>query len=242
MHSASVPMAAAGSMQRRTGSQFSGTMAQLPLRQQQRRRRGQRLGVVPVEARRSRPDPIVAPVVSLGDDYCDMYSYLLRNRIIFVQGRILDQTATQVVAQLLALEAIDEKEEIKLYINSAGGSSYAVLAIVDAMAQLKCPISTVAFGMCGSVVSLILAAGTKGRRYSMPSSRIMMRQAMGGAMGSSFEVTITATELNHTNQVINKFYERFTGLSLERVEEETDRENYLAPAQAQELGLIDGVL
>lgn len=122
----------------------------------------------------------MAPVISLGpEEQVDIYSFLLQNRIIFVGSRISDELSCQIVAKLLALEAIDEKQDIKLYINSPGGSPYAVIAILDTIESIKCDVSTVAFGLVASTATLLLAAGSKGKRFSMESTRIMMHQPQG---------------------------------------------------------------
>ena len=133
-----------------------------------------------------------------------MNSHLMRNRIIFIGQRINDQVAVQVVASLLALNSIDDESEIKLYINCGAGSSYAVVSILDTMNAIKAPLSTVAFGMVGGSAVQILAAGAKGKRFSMPSTRIMLQQPNGGAMGSADEVNIQATELNRTMRLMYK--------------------------------------
>jgi ATP-dependent Clp protease protease subunit len=185
------------------------------------------------------------PAIPLGDtadDYTDLMSYLLRNRIIFVGARIDDQLATQTVAQILALEAIDPTADIRLYINSAGGSPYAVVGMLDTIRAIQPQVSTVAMGNCSSTATVLLAAGAKGKRFAMPSTRIMMHQPAGGAMGSADEVNIQASELNRTMKVIHQFYVEFTGQSLEKVQEETDRDNFMSPQQAMDLGLIDGVI
>ncbi|KAK9803188.1 hypothetical protein WJX72_011868 [[Myrmecia] bisecta] len=201
-----------------------------------------RLG--PVYARRPR-DPIVAPFIPLGQDGkegTDMFGYLLRNRIIFVGNRIGDEMSTQIVASLLALEALDDKEDIKLYINSGGGTPYAVISILDTIEAIKPDVSTIAFGQAASTATLLLAAGAKGKRFAMPNTRIMMHQPVGGAMGSADEVNITTSELNRTMKVIHRFYSKFTGMDIETVEMETDRDNYMNPEKAKEMGLIDGVI
>lgn len=172
----------------------------------------------------------------------DPMRYLTQQRIIFIGQRITDAVATQIVAQLLALESIDADAEIRMYINSGGGLPYAVNAILDTMDVVKCPIATVALGCCMSQSTLVLAAGTKGRRYAMPSTRIMMHQPQGGAMGSTHEVSITTRELNRTMQVVQAMYVKYTGQPLERIQEETDRDTFMTPQGAVELGLIDGVL
>lgn len=197
-----------------------------------------------LHARRPR-DPIISPVIPVGpsgEDVIDLNSYLLRNRIIFVGQRINDQVATQVVASLLALNSLDDQADIKMYINCAAGSSYAVVSILDTMKAISAPVSTVGFGMVGGTAVQMLAAGTKGKRFSMPSTRIMLQQPNGGTMGSADEVNIQATELNRTMRMMYQFLAESTGLSVERVEEECDRENFLSPEQAKELGIIDGII
>jgi len=168
--------------------------------------------------------------------------YLVRQRIVYIGSRITDEVATKVVAQLLALEAIDPSAEIKLYLNSGGGLPYAVNAILDTMEVVQCPITTVALGACLSQSTLILAAGTPGQRFAMPNARIMMHQPQGGAQGSTHEVSIQTAELNRTMRVIQAMFQRFTGQPLERIEEETDRDTFMSAAQAQAFGLIDGVV
>ncbi|KAK9862625.1 hypothetical protein WJX84_002874 [Apatococcus fuscideae] len=175
-------------------------------------------------------------------DGTDMMGYLLRNRIIFIGARIDDKLATQIVASLMALENLNPEEDIKIYINSSGGQSYSVVSILDAMSVIKPDISTVAFGVAASTATLLLAAGTKGKRYAMPNSRIMMHQPIGGAMGSADEVNIQASELNRTMKVVHSFYNRFTGLPIETIQEETDRDNFMSPVRAKELGIIDGII
>jgi ATP-dependent Clp protease, protease subunit len=172
----------------------------------------------------------------------DLMGYLSRQRIIYVGDRITDTIATNICAQLLALEAIDPETEIQMYINSGGGIPYAINAIVDTMAAVSCPVSTVAVGACMTQSALILAAGTKGRRFAMPNARIMMHQPAGGTEGTTHEVSIQATELNRTMRVAQAMFADFTGMPLERVEEETDRTSFMGPKRAQELGLIDGVI
>ena len=172
----------------------------------------------------------------------DLMGFLTRQRIVYLGDRVTDTIATNVVAQLLALEAVDPEAEIQLYINSGGGIPYAINAILDTMKVVQCPISTVAIGCCMSQSTLVLAAGTKGRRFSMPNARIMMHSPQGGCQGSSHEVSIQASELNRTQRVIQAMFADFTGLPLEQVEVETDRDSFLSAERAKELGLIDGVI
>lgn len=196
------------------------------------------------KARRER-DPIVAPYIQVGEspeDVVDLKGHLLRNRIVFIGQRINDEVAIQTVASLLALNSLNPEEEIRLYINCAAGSSYSVVSILDTMNALQAPISTVGFGMVGGTAVQILAGGTKGRRFSMPNTRILLQQPNGGAMGSADEVNIQTTELNRTMKMMYKFLSDYTGMSIEQVEMESDRENFLNPKQALELGIIDGII
>jgi ATP-dependent Clp protease protease subunit len=188
-------------------------------------------------------DPIVPPVImSDNDEPIDLMGYLLRNRIIFIGDRISDVAATKVVATLMALNAIDDTAEIKLYINCLQGSAYSVISILDTIKAISAPVSTVAFGIVGGTAAILLASGQKGRRFSMPSTRIMLQQPNGGAMGSADEVNIQASELNRTMKVMYRFLSEFSGMPQEKVEEECDRENFLSPKQAIELGIIDGII
>ena len=171
-----------------------------------------------------------------------MMTYLLQNRIVFVGGYLNDDLTTQVVGSLMALENTDNTKEIKLYVNSPGGSIYNVAGVIDIINSLKSPVSTIAFGSVAHNSTLVLAAGNKGKRYSMPNARIMMVQPMGGAMGSFVEVNITAQELNRQLQYSNELFSKFTGKTIEEIEMETDREKFLGPEQALELGLIDGII
>mmetsp|Transcript_13074 Transcript_13074/g.36705 ORF Transcript_13074/g.36705 Transcript_13074/m.36705 type:complete len:201 (-) Transcript_13074:44-646(-) len=171
-----------------------------------------------------------------------MMTYLLQNRILFVSGYLNDDATTQIVGSLMALEQTDSTQEIKLYMNSPGGSIYNVAGIIDVMNTMKSPISTIAFGSVAHNSTLVLAAGDKGKRYSMPNARIMMVQPMGGAMGSFVEVNITAAELNRQMKFSNELFSKYTGKTVEEIEMETDREKFLGPEQALELGLIDGII
>ena len=197
---------------------------------------------VVVNGRRA-SDPIVAPVITLQDnEYVDLQSHMLRNRILFLGERVNDQVAVKVVASLVALDALSQTEEIKLYINSAAGSSYAIVSILDTIRAIKAPVSTVAFGMVGGNCVQLLAAGAKGRRFSMQSTRILLQQPNGGAQGSADEVNIQTTELNRTMRMLYKFLSENTGMDVEQIEEECDRDNFLSAEKAVELGIIDGVI
>eukprot|EP00882_Tetradesmus_deserticola_P003732 GHRQ01003947.1.p1 GENE.GHRQ01003947.1~~GHRQ01003947.1.p1 ORF type:complete len:295 (+),score=107.44 GHRQ01003947.1:142-1026(+) len=192
-----------------------------------------------------RRSPVIAPDISYGrgeeQGFVDLYNYLLRQRIIFLSGYVNDKLSTQVVGSLLALEAMDESAPIRLYINSPGGTPYSVIGVVDAMRQVKCPIQTVALGACYSYSSLILAAGEKGQRFSMKNTRIMMTQPMGGSQGDIYAIAATVAELNAIYQLFAKYYMKFTGMTVDEVEQQTCRDTFMTPEQAQEWGLIDDV-
>jgi ATP-dependent Clp protease protease subunit len=200
--------------------------------------RGQRA----VTTMRQAGPPNLIPTVPFADSQIDIMGYLRQNRIIFIGEPITEKTCVTVVAELLAMEIVAPGEEIKIYINSPEGIPYHVNAIIDIIQQLKCPVSTVAFGMCGGVSALLLASGTKGRRFAMPHSRILIHQPMGGAMGSSYEVKIQATELSRNMRVLCKMYAGFSGKTEDEIREEIDRDNFLSPEQAKGLGIIDEVL
>ena len=152
------------------------------------------------------------------------------------------QVTCRVVAALLAMEALDPAAEITMYINASGGSPYSVVAILDVMAAIAPPIRTVAFGQVATAPAALLAAGTKGRRYAMPSTRIMLYQPIGGAEGSADEVNITTAELHRTMRLLNAFLSRFTGRSEGALERESDRPNCMSAEQAVKFGLIDHVM
>jgi ATP-dependent Clp protease, protease subunit len=168
--------------------------------------------------------------------------YLSRQRIIYIGDRITDAVATNVCAQLLALEVADPEAEIHMYINSGGGIPYSVYAITDTMKVVKCPIRTIALGACMSTSMLVLAAGTKGLRYAMPNARLMVHQPQGGAEGTSHEVVIQAREMNRNMRVIQAMLHDYSGLPLDEVEEATDRDTFMSANKAVEMGLIDGVI
>ncbi|GIL51004.1 hypothetical protein Vafri_7077 [Volvox africanus] len=205
-----------------------------------------RLHVRNVEARGIRRSPVVTPDIQIGqgDDaiQMDLYRYLLTNRIIFVGGYINDKMATQIVGSLMALEAVDETEDIRLYINSPGGQPYSVLGVVDAIQSIKPDVQTVALGACYSYSSLLLASGTKGKRYAMKNTRIMMTQPMGGSQGDIYQIKKTVEELNAIYQIFSRYYMRFTGMSQDAVEQATCRDYFLTPEQAKMEGLIDEVI
>lgn len=189
---------------------------------------------------------MVTPDIQIGqgDDavYMDLYKYLLTNRIIFIGGYINDKMATQIVGSLLALEQLDEQEDIRLYINSPGGQPYSIIGILDAIQSIKPDVQTVGLGCCYSYASLVLAAGTKGKRYAMKNTRIMMTQPMGGSQGDIYAIKKTVEELNAIYQLISRFYMRYTGMDRDRVEKNTCRDFFMTPEVALQEGLIDGII
>lgn len=186
--------------------------------------------------------PIVVEQTARGERAYDIYSRLLKERIIFVGGIIDDYVANLVIAQMLFLAAEDPEKEISLYINSPGGLVYAGLAIYDTMQYVSPPVSTICMGMAASMAALLLAAGARGKRYALPYSRIMIHQPMGGARGQASEIEIEAREILRLKQIGNEILSRHTGQPLERIEKDTDRNFYMSAEEAREYGIIDEVL
>lgn len=186
--------------------------------------------------------PTVIEKTSYGERAYDIYSRLLKERIIFLGGPINDQVANSVIAQLLFLASKDPEKEIQLYINSPGGVVTAGLAIYDTMQYVKCPISTVCVGMAASMAAVLLAGGTKGKRFALPNSEILLHQVMGGVTGEAVEIEITAKQIMKIKDKINRILAKHTGQPLERIEKDTDRDFYLSAQEAKEYGLIDEVI
>jgi len=190
--------------------------------------------------------PVLIPTViektTYGERAYDIYSRLLKERIIFLGGPITDQVANSIIAQLLFLASKDPKKEIQFYINSPGGVVTAGLAIYDTMQYIKPPVSTVCVGMAASMAAVLLAAGTKGKRYALPNAEIMLHQVMGGVTGEAVEIEITAKQIMKIKEKINKILAKHTGQPLERIEKDTDRDFYLSAPEAKEYGLIDEVI
>lgn len=185
--------------------------------------------------------PIVIEQSGRGERAYDIYSRLLRDRVIFLVGPVTDQTANLVVAQLLFLESENPDKEISLYINSPGGSVYAGLAIYDTMQFVKPDISTICVGMAASMGSFLLAAGAKGKRYSLPNSRIMIHQPSGGAQGQASDVEIHAQEILKTRERLNCILSERTGQSVEKIARDTDRDNFMSADDAVSYGLVDKI-
>lgn len=186
--------------------------------------------------------PTVIEKTAQGERVYDIYSRLLKERIIFLGGPINDQVANSLIAQLLFLAAKDPKKEIQFYINSPGGVVTAGLAIYDTIQYIKPPVSTVCVGMAASMAAVLLAAGTKGKRYALPNAEIMLHQVMGGVTGEAIEIEITAKQIMKIKEKINKILAKHTGQPLEKIEKDTDRDFYLSAKEAKEYGLIDEVI
>ncbi|MEW5313823.1 MAG: hypothetical protein WDW38_005360 [Sanguina aurantia] len=199
-----------------------------------------------VSAQGVRRSPNVTPDISVGsgedETSIDLFKYLLSNRIVYLGGYINDKIATQVVGSLLALEAMDEEEDIRLYINSTGGQPYSVIGIIDTIQSIKPKVQTLALGACYSYSSLLLAAGAPGKRGAMKNTRIMMSQPQGGSQGDMYQVKKTVEELNAIYQLICRYYMQFTGMNQDQVEMATCRDYFMAPEQALQEGLIDYVI
>ncbi|MEK7611963.1 MAG: ATP-dependent Clp endopeptidase proteolytic subunit ClpP [Patescibacteria group bacterium] len=186
--------------------------------------------------------PTVIEKSQYGERAYDIFSRLLKERIIFLSGPVSDQMASLVIAQLLLLEHEDPKKDIKLYINSPGGSVTAGLAIYDAMQYVKPDVSTICVGMAASMGAVLLAAGAKGKRLVLPNSEILLHQVMGGAQGQAVEIEITAKHIINIKNKLNQILAKHTKQSLSRIEKDTDRDFYLNAEDAKEYGLIDQVI
>jgi ATP-dependent Clp protease protease subunit len=185
---------------------------------------------------------MVVEKTQYGERAYDIYSRLLKERIIFLGGPINDQVANSIIAQLLFLASKDQEKEIQFYINSPGGLVTAGLAIYDTMQYIKCPVSTVCVGMAGSMAATLLAAGTKGKRYALPNSEILLHQVMGGVTGEAVEIEITAKQIVKIKDKINRILAKHTGQPLDKIEKDTDRDFYLSAEEAKEYGIIDEVI
>lgn len=186
--------------------------------------------------------PYVIEQTSRGERSYDIYSRLLKDRIIFLGEEVNDTSASLVVAQLLFLESEDPGKDIHLYINSPGGSVTAGMAIYDTMQYIKCDVSTICIGMAASMGAFLLAGGTKGKRFALPNSTIMIHQPSGGAQGQATEIQIVADHIAKTKRTLNEILAANTGQPLEVVEKDTDRDNYMSAEEALAYGLIDGVV
>jgi len=186
--------------------------------------------------------PMVVEQSPRGERAYDIYSRLLKERIIFLGSAVNDDVSNLVIAQLLFLEAEDPEKDITFYINSPGGSVTAGLAIYDTMQYVKCDIATLCMGQAASMGALLLAAGTKDKRYSLPNSRIMIHQPMGGFQGQATDIDIHAREILRMREDLNKILARHTGQDIDTIARDTERDNFMGPAEACAYGLIDKVI
>ena len=186
--------------------------------------------------------PTVIEQSGQGDRAFDIYSRLLRERIIFLGTDVNDQVADALVAQMLFLEADDPEKDIQLYINSPGGSVTAGLAIYDTMQQVSPDVMTICYGLAASMGAFLLSGGAKGKRLALPNSRIMIHQPLGGAQGQAVEIEIQAKEILYLKETLNSLLAEHTGQNIEKISEDTDRDHFLSPQEAVEYGLIDKVV
>ena len=186
--------------------------------------------------------PMVVDQTSKGERSYDIYSRLLEDRIVFITGEITDETADIVVAQLIYLEGKNPEKDIAIYINSPGGSVSAGMAIYDTMNYIKCDVSTICVGLAASMGAFLLASGTKGKRFALPNSEIMIHQPLGGAQGQASDIQIRAQQIQKIKQKMNKILSEKTGQPLEKVGKDTDRDFYMEASEALEYGIVDKVL
>jgi len=186
--------------------------------------------------------PTVIEKTQYGERAYDIYSRLLKERIVFLAAPITDTLANSIIAQLLFLASQDQKKPIQLYINTPGGSVTAGMAIYDTMQYVKCPISTVCVGMAASMGATLLAAGTKGKRFALPNSQILLHQVAGGVSGEAIEIEITARQIVKIKEKLNKILSKHTGQPLDKISKDTDRDFYLSSQEAKDYGLIDQVI
>lgn len=186
--------------------------------------------------------PMVIEKTAFGERAYDIFSRLLRDRIIMINGEINDNIAGTVIAQLLLLESEDPEKDIHLYIDSSGGVVSSGLAIYDTIQYVKSDVSTICMGMCASMAALLLTAGTKGKRYALPHSRILIHQPMGGISGQATDIAIHAKEIVKVRKEINEIIATHTGQSIEKIERDTDRNFWMSPSEAKEYNIIDKVI
>lgn len=186
--------------------------------------------------------PMVIEKTGGGERAYDIYSRLLKDRIVFVDGEIEDESANAVVAQLLFLQAVDAEKEISMYINSPGGSVTAGLAILDTMRMVKCPVATYCVGQAASMGAILLSAGEKGKRHALPNARVMIHQPWGGAHGKASDIEITAREILRLKAILNGILAEASGKSVEDVTKDTDRDHFMSAEEAKKWGIVDKVL
>lgn len=188
------------------------------------------------------PYPQVIETTHRGERAWDIFSRLLKDRIVFLGTEINDDVANIVIAQLLYLESEDPDKEIMLYVNSPGGVISSGLAIYDTMQYVRCPISTLCLGFAASMASVLLCAGTQGRRFALPNARVMIHQPLGGARGQATDIEIQAREIGRLRTLLNEIYNKHTGQPIDKIKADTERDNYMSAADAKSYGLIDEVL
>src|SRR3989339_512078 len=186
--------------------------------------------------------PTVIEKTAHGERAYDIYSRLLKERIIFLGGPIDDHVANSIIAQLLFLYNQNSKEDIRIYVNSPGGSVSAALAIYDTMQYVKCDVSTICVGLAASAGALLLTAGAKGKRLCLPNSEVLLHQVMGGATGQAADVAIHARQIIKTKDRINKILAKHTGQSLSRIEKDTDRDYFMSAEEARDYGVVDKII
>ena len=186
--------------------------------------------------------PMVVEQTNRGERSYDIYSRLLEERIIFLGEQVTDVSANLIVAQLLYLESADPDKDVRLYINSPGGSVSAGLAIYDTMQYIKCDVSTICIGMAASMGAFLLAAGAKGKRFALPNSEILIHQPMGGAQGQATDVKIHADQILRVKERLNRILSERTGQPLEQIVQDTERDHFMSSEQAKDYGLIDEIM
>ncbi len=196
----------------------------------------------PVEIYNNNLVPMVVEQTARGERAYDIYSRLLKERIIFLTGPVFDQVSSLLCAQLLFLESENPSKDISFYINSPGGVVSAGLAIYDTMQYIRSPVSTVCVGMAASMGSLLLTAGAKGKRFALPNSQVMIHQPSGGAQGQATDIAIQAREILKTRERLNAMYVHHTGQTLEEIEKNMERDTYLTATEARDFGLVDEVV
>ena len=185
--------------------------------------------------------PMVVEQTNRGERSYDIYSRLLEDRIIFVDGEITSQTANLVIAQLIYLEGKDPDKDIMMYINSPGGSVVAGMAIYDTMNYIKCDVCTICVGMAASMAAILLSSGAKGKRFALPNSEVMIHQPLGGFQGQASDIKIHAEHMMRTKKLINKILSENTGMPIETIEKDTDRDNFMSAEESKKYGLIDKI-
>lgn len=185
--------------------------------------------------------PMVVEQTNRGERSYDIYSRLLEDRIVFLNGEIDDQSANLIIAQLIYLEGKDPDKDIMMYINSPGGSVVAGMAIYDTMNYIKCDVCTICVGLAASMAAILLSSGEKGKRFALPNSEVMIHQPLGGFQGQASDIKIHAEHMMKTRKLINKILAENTGTSIETIEKDTDRDNFMSAEEAKKYGLIDKI-